>query len=623
MSSSNNNNIIDIIDKRPGSSWDIEKISRDLASTERNIGTLKDTLEHCTVDGKPLYTIAEEPNMSSNIISSGSDGGQSTKYHHMLAQNHIALELMELTNMYMTKQEESEAVTQKLAELKADDDAKMNLENITKYLDQASHILETLEENQQLADELQLDFAGDQGADGKRLTSAGRLMTAGGMSTASSHSQPPISITNPREKIRSSNEILQDIKLKLNLLRTDEPEFDALLDRIIAYRAEMSKLRVDFSAMSRYDRALAAETHATKLQERIKAAKERSKKIIQERERSILNQIRIKTIGANVGKPPLHMTVDQAKRRLWREKWFILIIIGSRMYRLQQFLVNEQRDIFQRLQRVNAAKTIQRSYRDYKQRLRFAVEAGALIIITKFIKRVRPRIDEMMRRKAANTVVDFIRKHDSSCRLVRLARQYRFIGVKCQRAMRTYLNIKHAQIELMMLEWDRYEPVWWQRRCEAMQKNNRRQVNVSSEKTQIVPAKIRLELITTDWHRRRQEYRLRFYEHLKSRKDWNDLQQRKQLIANVVGGQGSASSSAHHQHHQQQQQQVSYVEISPVIGLSTEIPGLLINMKTSQPVLMSFRALLGMDKMIEMIDQGFAIVSRGKYTAPTMNMPAV
>jgi hypothetical protein len=36
--------------------------------------------------------------------------------------------------------------------------------------------------------------------------------------------------------------------------------------------------------------------------------------------------------------------------------------------------------------------------------------------------------------------------------------------IQCQRIVRGYIQIRHAQLQLLILQWDCYAPIWWQKR---------------------------------------------------------------------------------------------------------------------------------------------------------------
>ncbi|KAJ3129291.1 hypothetical protein HK098_001989 [Nowakowskiella sp. JEL0407] len=187
-------------------------------------------------------------------------------------------------------------------------------------------------------------------------------------------------------------------------------------------------------------------------------------------------------------------TVEQGKKKEKEEmgraqtlqrKWFIVVVIASRLQFIRNILeeVHSKKQIYMKQNR--SSFVIQKAWKRYKLVTYQEKVKWALAKISRVFRNYVYRRREQKKHESSNTIRQFFRDVHDVSKLMKIVKKYRFSGnfslpfsktkplmtnvssslvIKAQTYLRTFLEIRDAQIQVIIKYWDKVEPLWWAQR---------------------------------------------------------------------------------------------------------------------------------------------------------------
>ncbi|KAL7753532.1 hypothetical protein RI367_001307 [Sorochytrium milnesiophthora] len=176
----------------------------------------------------------------------------------------------------------------------------------------------------------------------------------------------------------------------------------------------------------------------------------------------------------------------QAKLGAQQHKWIYLVAIASRLYVLKQLLQTRHNQFFEYKRQTRAARVIQTAWRAYKQRQYEKRKKRAMVVLSRFFAAVMQHRRHAKKVLAANIMLELFREVHDVSKLSKIIKKYRYSVIKAQRLAKSYVQARRAQLQLLVMQWDRTEAVL---RARLLEKGEQEALGKSNAKGQAKAAK--------------------------------------------------------------------------------------------------------------------------------------
>ncbi|KAI9189848.1 hypothetical protein H9P43_001281 [Blastocladiella emersonii ATCC 22665] len=263
-----------------------------------------------------------------------------------------------------------------------------------------------------------------------------------------------------RKSIRT---IAAEMEEKIQMLKNNPSQWEVFCARVAAYKAakkynrQINALQNNMQSVSLFDpriRAEQREIERREHEEHRRMVSIESKRQFEERQRHRQkliekSQKQLKTKPAN---PKLYQL---------QYKWLILGSLASRMFVIHN-AVHENHVAFLLFKRKSAAaRTIQRAWREYKRVMYERRRRWAMRVLGRAARVFVAKLREQRRQAAANTIRDFLKEIHDVGKLLKIIKKFRFAVITAQRIVRRFLAVRAAQLQLLHLQWEKFEPEYY------------------------------------------------------------------------------------------------------------------------------------------------------------------
>lgn len=285
------------------------------------------------------------------------------------------------------------------------------------------------------------------------------------------HGQP----ARTRKPIRA---ILDGIQHRMQLLQSNPVEMNKFLNIIEGYRLEeLQALAGQDNIVNRNRDALKSYSPHTVEQarrEHASAEKEKMSRALashaSQLEASLIST-RAK-VAAEDAAYEAHLkhraqAAQLAAYRQHQRKYALIVLLGSRLFLISHLLHAHHVRSLERLRQSHAARVIQRQVRIWSTRRAEVRREAAMDALAVHLGKVIRQRRLRHLNDAADIIRDFLQEAKESSRLLEVIRQWRSKVLLGQRLIRHHLAWMHASRELLQLQWERYEPLWWDRKLRS------------------------------------------------------------------------------------------------------------------------------------------------------------
>ncbi|KAL2914347.1 hypothetical protein HK105_206119 [Polyrhizophydium stewartii] len=273
--------------------------------------------------------------------------------------------------------------------------------------------------------------------------------------------------------------IMQELAKRLQILKTNPIEWEALQSKIAAYRQASQKRMLSNEMGAVRHNKKTAKTLVPEVRHEIIAKRKIRNQV--HRDEVLSKKHEIDESVQTQKQEALRRKEEAAARNLVREKesggkaqavqtkWFIIVVVATRVQMAKSLLQEENARRLGNLQRYHAALVLQRSYRAWKEAKIQKLRRSALRIISRAFRRFYPKWRQNRIRKSANIIQSFFKEVYDVSKLLKIVKRYRLSVITAQRHSRAFLQIRNAQLNAMSLYWDKLEGLWWSQRNKTSQ----------------------------------------------------------------------------------------------------------------------------------------------------------
>ncbi|KAJ3336819.1 septum-promoting GTP-binding protein 1 [Gonapodya sp. JEL0774] len=261
--------------------------------------------------------------------------------------------------------------------------------------------------------------------------------------------------------------VASELARKIETLRTNAAEWEALQTRVADYsRQDRSRTasKVDIIKRNKEEVAIYEAENRKKHQLEVKALHDAHQQQVLENRQALQDEkAAFQEKAAQRGSTEASNRAKQelAKHQALQRKWFLTVILASRLYCIQEALKGERARQVILHRHHSAARRIQRAWRHHREVLESELKTRALRVISKVFRNYVGRRRKLQRDEAANIIRQFLRGAHDVSKLMRVIQRYRHLVIRAQRLTRRWGEIVHAQIQLLIMLWDKCEVVWW------------------------------------------------------------------------------------------------------------------------------------------------------------------
>ncbi|KAJ3016693.1 UNVERIFIED_CONTAM: hypothetical protein HDU68_012086 [Siphonaria sp. JEL0065] len=263
--------------------------------------------------------------------------------------------------------------------------------------------------------------------------------------------------------------IAEELKKRIDLLKSNQGEWEAFQERILAYH----KTQVVQSDIIKHNReALAMFFPALRIRnlESAHIDHEKHRELVLKKKQK-LDKDKLKKKLEVVQKKD--SAIEQGRRRereengksqVTQKKWFLIISVAARIGYIQR-VVEESRIKNARIVRENhAARVIQKRWSIYIRKcheLRKQQALATIAVVFHYYVLKRRMIAKYF---AADKIRQFFKEVHDVSKLMKVVQKYRFSVVLAQRLSKGFLAVRRAQVIVLLKYWEKLESAWWTQR---------------------------------------------------------------------------------------------------------------------------------------------------------------
>ncbi|KAJ3375026.1 hypothetical protein GGF31_005748 [Allomyces arbusculus] len=258
---------------------------------------------------------------------------------------------------------------------------------------------------------------------------------------------------------KSIRRIAEELEEKIQLLKNNPSQWEIFCARVAAYKEakrmnrQLNVIQKNASDLPRFAPEVRKEMRDVERQQHDDHRRQvsaTSQRLFDERQRFLqkLAERSMKEAKVKPVNPKLHAL---------QYKWLILGAIASRFFVMQDLLRTNHAAFLVFKRQSWAARRIQRAWRRYRQLQHQRRERWAMRVLSRAFGKFVVKIRERRREQAANTIRDFLKEVHDVGKLLKIIKKFRFAVIQAQRISRGYLAVRTAQLQLLVLQWERFE----------------------------------------------------------------------------------------------------------------------------------------------------------------------
>ncbi|KAJ3107147.1 hypothetical protein HDU97_004840 [Phlyctochytrium planicorne] len=263
--------------------------------------------------------------------------------------------------------------------------------------------------------------------------------------------------------------IAAELDKRIEQLRSNQSEWESFQARIMEYQkahtVSTDIIRQNRQLLVQYtpDKRQSTLTHA-KLDHQLHRIKvlDKKKEIETETLRRKLEVVKKKESLMENGRRKEKEEMNRFQ--VTQKKWFILVATMARIGYIERALTEFHFRKQEQFERNLAARTIQKCWRRYKERLLEEKKRQAFGKIAKVFTKYVHRRRLAIKNRCADKVRQFFKEVHDVAKLLKIVKKYRFSVVKAQQMCKSFLEIRKAQVTLLCKYWDKHENGWWSQR---------------------------------------------------------------------------------------------------------------------------------------------------------------
>ncbi|KAJ3249422.1 hypothetical protein HDU78_003208 [Chytriomyces hyalinus] len=263
--------------------------------------------------------------------------------------------------------------------------------------------------------------------------------------------------------------IEDELNKRIELLKSNQGEWEAFQEKILEYQKDSS---VSNNIIKQNKEMLAAffPEMRQKAIESYQFNQERHREMVLKKKRSIEKALLKKKLEAVIKKDSM---IEQGKKRekdengrgqLAQKKWFIVIATAARVGYIQRIVEENRLKNMKKLTEGHSARVIQKHWRKYAHRKAELRKQEALEKIGQVFHFYILRRRMEAKYLAADKIRQFFKDVHDVSKLMKVVQKYRFSVIGAQRIVRRKLEIRNAQVAVLLKYWDKLEPTWWAQR---------------------------------------------------------------------------------------------------------------------------------------------------------------
>ncbi|KAJ3360382.1 hypothetical protein GGF32_008442 [Allomyces javanicus] len=258
---------------------------------------------------------------------------------------------------------------------------------------------------------------------------------------------------------KSIRRIAEELEEKIQLLKNNPSQWEIFCARVAAYKEakrmnrQLNVIQKNASDLPRFAPEVRKEVREVERQrhdDHRRQVSATSKRLFDERQRYLqkLAERSMKETKVKPVNPKLHAL---------QYKWLILGAIASRFFVMQDLLRTNHAAFLVFKRQSWAARRIQKAWRRYRQLQHQRRERWAMRVLSRAFGKFVVKIRERRREQAANTIRDFLKEVHDVGKLLKIIKKFRFAVIQAQRISRGYMAVRAAQLQLLVLQWERFE----------------------------------------------------------------------------------------------------------------------------------------------------------------------
>ncbi|KAJ3285562.1 hypothetical protein HDU79_007243 [Rhizoclosmatium sp. JEL0117] len=263
--------------------------------------------------------------------------------------------------------------------------------------------------------------------------------------------------------------IEEDLKKRIELLKSNQGEWEAFQEKIMEYQKD----NVVSNDIIKHNRDALAAFFPTLRLRKIESAhqdNEKHRELVLKKKKKMDKEKQKKKLAAVAKKEQQaeqsrHQNREEnGKSQIMQKRWFLIISVAARIGYIARTVEENRSKNHKTVQTNHAARVIQRKWRVHNLRQQELRKQHALAKIAVVFHDYLIRRRIVAKYRAADTIRQFFKDVHDVSKLMKVVQKYRFSVVLAQRLSKSFLAIRHAQIEVLCKYWDKLEGTWWGQR---------------------------------------------------------------------------------------------------------------------------------------------------------------
>ncbi|KAJ3027296.1 UNVERIFIED_CONTAM: hypothetical protein HDU68_004083 [Siphonaria sp. JEL0065] len=263
--------------------------------------------------------------------------------------------------------------------------------------------------------------------------------------------------------------IAEELKKRIDLLKSNQGEWEAFQERILAYHktqvVQSDIIKQNRDALAMFFPALRIrnlESAHIDHEKHRELVLKKKKKMDKDKLKKKLEVVQKKDSAIEQGRR--REREENGKSQVTQKKWFLIISVAARIGYIQR-VVEESRIKNTRIVRENhAARVIQKRWSIYIRKCHELRKQQALVTIAVVFHYYVLKRRMIAKYLAADKIRQFFKEVHDVSKLMKVVQKYRFSVVLAQRLSKGFLAVRRAQVIVLFKYWEKLESAWWTQR---------------------------------------------------------------------------------------------------------------------------------------------------------------